>query len=80
MEISGHTDEIGSTEYNVDLSKRRAERVIQYLADKGINRSRLRIKYFGKSKPAADNTTEEGRHQNRRVEFQILVQSYQLVH
>jgi OOP family OmpA-OmpF porin len=80
MEISGHTDEIGSTEYNVELSKRRAERVIQYLADKGINRSRLRIEYFGKSQPTADNTTEEGRHQNRRVEFQILVQSYQLVH
>lgn len=79
MEISGHTDEVGSAEYNVNLSKRRAERVIAYLSDKGINRTRLRIEYYGKSKPAADNSTEEGRQQNRRVEFQILMQNYQLV-
>lgn len=79
MEISGHTDIVGPDGYNIDLSKRRAQRVIKYLADKGIAQDRLTIAYFGSSRPASDNSTETGRAQNRRVEFQILERKYELI-
>ncbi|MDZ4823387.1 MAG: OmpA family protein [Flavobacteriales bacterium] len=79
IEIAGHTDVMGSDEYNIDLSKRRAQTVIAYLEKRGIEISRLQIKYFGKSKPVADNTTDEGRAQNRRVEFQVVEKKFELV-
>lgn len=79
MEISGHTDIMGSDEYNLDLSKRRAQTVIKYLEEKGVTPSRLQIKFFGKAKPVADNTTEEGRAQNRRVEFRVVEKKFELV-
>ena len=72
IEISAYTDAIGSDEYNLTLSQRRAESVVSYLIDKGIAEKRLIAKGYGKSNPVASNDTEEGRAQNRRVEMKIL--------
>lgn len=79
MEISGHTDIIGPDGYNVELSKRRAQRVISHLRSKGISADRLKIAYFGSHQPIEDNTTETGRAQNRRVEFQVLERKFELI-
>ncbi len=70
--IAGHTDDVGSEEYNLDLSERRAKAVFDYLISKGIPAARLGSKGFGESRPVADNTTEEGRQKNRRVECVLL--------
>lgn len=70
--IGGHTDNVGSDEYNLDLSERRAQAVQQYLVAKGVNAEQLRAKGFGESKPIADNLTEDGRKANRRVECVVL--------
>ena len=72
IEISGHTDSKGSDAYNVDLSKRRAEAVVNYLIKNGIEPQRLQSKGYGESIPVASNETEEGRQLNRRVEFKVL--------
>jgi OOP family OmpA-OmpF porin len=67
--IEGHTDNVGTEEHNLELSQRRAESVVNYLVDKlGIDRSRLQAKGYGMSRPIADNATEEGKQQNRRIE------------
>lgn len=79
MEISGHTDVMGPDGYNLGLSKRRAVHVIEYLTEKGIDPSRLQLTFFGKEQPVANNETDEGRHQNRRVEFQILERKFELI-
>jgi outer membrane protein OmpA-like peptidoglycan-associated protein len=73
--IEGHTD--GSNDrtndaYLVELSKKRAESVKQYLTEKGISANRLETIGYGRTKPLGDNTTVEGRNQNRRIEFQII--------
>jgi outer membrane protein OmpA-like peptidoglycan-associated protein len=70
--ISGHTDDVGSDEYNLDLSERRAKSVQNYLEIKGIRADRLRSRGFGETRPVADNTTESGRQANRRVECIVL--------
>ena len=72
MGISGHTDDVGSDEYNLDLSDRRAKAVQQYLVEHGIAEPRVRYKGFGESKPIASNLTEAGRQTNRRVECVVL--------
>lgn len=72
IEIRGHTDGHGSADYNQRLSENRAKAVVDYLVSRGIDPKRLQYKGFGKSKPIASNTTEEGRARNRRVEFLIL--------
>jgi OOP family OmpA-OmpF porin len=79
MEISGHTDIVGPDGYNLELSKRRAQTVIDYLSDKGISETRLKLTYHGKKVPVADNDSEAGRHQNRRVEFEILEKKFELI-
>lgn len=79
MEISGHTDIIGPDGYNLELSKRRAQRVINHLSAKGIATERLKIAFFGSKQPAVENTTDDGRAQNRRVEFQILEKKFELI-
>ncbi len=71
IRILGHTDYIASDEYNQWLSERRAKRVYDYLAEKGIPEGRMEFVGFGKKLPIADNSTEEGRAQNRRVEMEI---------
>ena len=72
IRISGHTDNVGSEANNQKLSQARAESVVAYLTSKGVAASRLEGKGYGKSKPIATNDSEEGRAQNRRVEFTIL--------
>ncbi len=72
IEISGHTDNTGSDELNNKLSQDRADAVKNYLMNAGVKSDRIRTKGYGKTKPKADNTTEEGRQMNRRVEFAIL--------
>ena len=72
IELRGHTDNIGSPEFNLELSQRRANRVKSWLVDKGILSSRIESKGFGESRPIATNNTEEGRQKNRRTEFLIL--------
>ena len=72
IEVAGHTDSRGSDEYNMKLSQRRAEAVRSYLVSKGIASDRLSAKGYGESQPVADNATDEGRFQNRRVELAPL--------
>lgn len=69
VETGGHTDADGADDYNRDLSQRRADAVVAYITSAGIETERLRSVGFGESQPRADNTTQEGRLQNRRVEF-----------
>ncbi len=70
--IVGHTDNIGSVNYNLWLSRKRAKAVWQYLIDSGIAAERLQYRGEGKARPIATNDTEAGRFRNRRVEFVIL--------
>jgi outer membrane protein OmpA-like peptidoglycan-associated protein len=73
LEVTGGTDSIGSAQYNYDLSQRRADAVVQYLASKyGIAAHRFYLIGIGKDKEVAPNNTAEGRKQNRRVEIQLL--------
>jgi len=72
VEISAHTDSKGSDEYNLKLSQKRAESVVNYLIGKGIPASRLIAKGYGETQPIDTNDTEEGRQNNRRVEFKIV--------
>ncbi len=71
IEVQGHTDSTGTVEYNQTLSEKRAQSVANYLTAQGISASRITTKGFGKSAPKYDNSTAEGRAQNRRVEFLI---------
>ncbi|CAN5204291.1 hypothetical protein BH23BAC1_BH23BAC1_07820 [soil metagenome] len=71
IEIRGHTDSKGSDDYNQKLSERRAKAVMDYLTQNGINAKRLASKGFGESVPITTNETDEGRTQNRRVEFVV---------
>ncbi|HEY5749139.1 MAG TPA: OmpA family protein [Chryseolinea sp.] len=73
VEIGGHTDAVGTKEYNVNLSQRRAQAVKDYLVKKGIDTRRVKPVGYGKTKPLASNDDEEdGRELNRRVEFKVL--------
>ena len=72
VEIGGHTDGIGSQEYNQKLSENRAKTVYNYFVEHGVNKNRLSYKGYGKTEPIADNSTEAGRQQNRRVELKII--------
>ncbi|MFA6923316.1 MAG: OmpA family protein [Bacteroidales bacterium] len=78
VEISSHTDSKGSYKYNMTLSQRRAESVVNYLTSKGISKDRLIAKGYGESKPIAPNETPdgkdypEGREKNRRTEFRVI--------
>ena len=73
LEVTGGTDSVGSREYNYDLSNRRADAVVQYLASKyGVAAHRFYLIGIGKDKEVAPNNTAEGRKQNRRVEIQML--------
>ena len=69
LNIEGHTDNQGAEDYNLSLSERRAGAVRQYLVDAGIPDSRLSAEGYGFAKPVSDNRSDDGRQQNRRVEF-----------
>jgi len=73
LEVTGGTDSVGAAQYNYDLSQRRADAVVQYLAAKyAIPAHRFYLIGIGKDKEVAPNTTAEGRKQNRRVQVQLL--------
>jgi outer membrane protein OmpA-like peptidoglycan-associated protein len=72
IEIGGHTDNTGSKQKNIDLSKNRAKAVLDYLVTQGIAANRLSSKGYADTQPIADNKTESGRKQNRRTEFKIV--------
>ena len=72
VEIGGHTDNVGSREYNIKLSENRARSVYDYLISQGIGKSRLKYKGYGFSEPVANNSNEEGRAKNRRTEMKVL--------
>jgi outer membrane protein OmpA-like peptidoglycan-associated protein len=72
IEISGHTDNKGSAQYNQTLSESRSKSVVDYLISKGIAKERLEYKGYGLTQPMASNDNEEGRQLNRRTEFKIL--------
>ncbi|MBF6986640.1 MULTISPECIES: OmpA family protein [Cupriavidus] len=67
--VVGHTDSTGNPSYNMQLSQRRAQSVASYLGDRGVARNRLTAEGRGQAQPVADNATEAGRQQNRRVEI-----------
>ncbi|MBA3919280.1 MAG: hypothetical protein C0516_11925 [Gemmatimonas sp.] len=70
--IVGHTDAVGTSDYNRDLSQRRAKSAADYLVKQGVQASRLRSVGRGETEPVADNETEGGRQLNRRVEIAIV--------
>lgn len=72
IEVSGHTDNLGSENHNKILSEKRAKAIVNFLTGKSIEISRITYKGYGSSKPIATNETEEGKSQNRRVEFTII--------
>lgn len=72
VRIEGHTDSTSTMQHNQTLSEQRAASVRDYLVRKGIAANRLTTKGFGQTRPIGDNSTEEGRYQNRRVEFYIV--------
>ena len=72
VEVSGHTDNSGSTEYNKQLSQKRALAVYDYLTQMGIAKNRVIPYGYGPDKPVASNESEEGRRQNRRIEFKLI--------
>ena len=71
LEVRGHTDNVGNSDYNQKLSEGRAKAVYDYFITQGISKKRLNYKGFGETTPIASNDTEEGRAKNRRVEFFI---------
>jgi len=71
LQIEGHTDSVGSEEFNQQLSERRADSVRDYLAEEGVPASTMTAKGFGKMQPVATNDTPEGRQRNRRVELVV---------
>lgn len=70
--ITGHTDNVGDAQYNIDLSKKRAGEVLRYIVSKGIEAQRVFSKGMGAKEPIADNNSAEGRAQNRRTEVEIV--------
>ena len=72
LEISGHTDDRGNDDYNMQLSADRAEAVKQYLVDKGIDADRIQTRGAGELEPRESNNTKAGRAKNRRIEFKLL--------
>jgi len=72
LEISGHTDNVGSLKVNLKLSEERAKAVVDYMVANGIDKSRLEWKGYAFNQPIAPNDTPAGREQNRRVEFKVI--------
>jgi outer membrane protein OmpA-like peptidoglycan-associated protein len=69
--VEGHTDNVGTAEFNQKISEQRAKAVMQYLVERGIEAARLQAVGYGLTKPVADNNTDEGKAKNRRVELVI---------
>ena len=69
IRVEGYTDNVGSASFNEGLSEKRATSVMNWLADHGVDRSRLMAKGYGQSHPLGDNSTDDGRAKNRRVDL-----------
>ncbi len=78
--VSGHTDDVGTDEYNQDLSERRAGSVKMYLATKGVHPDSVRVYGYGETQPVLKETTEQARALNRRVEFRITTRNWGTVY
>lgn len=74
ISVEGHTDSVGSEEYNEKLSVRRAEAVFRYIVNHGVAPERMQVIGYGKRRPVADNGTDSGRAQNRRTELHVTGQ------
>jgi OOP family OmpA-OmpF porin len=72
VEVAGHTDSVGTDQYNQGLSERRANSVRDYLVEQGVRASRLTAVGYGENRPVATNDTADGRQENRRVELVVL--------
>ena len=72
VEIAGHTDNIGTDNYNMKLAERRANSVTKYLVEKGVAKERINTTFFGEAKPIDTSNTKVGNRKNRRVEFKII--------
>ncbi len=72
VEISGHTDNVGAYEYNLELSRNRARSVLEFLTEQGVEENRLEYEGYADTRPIDTNETEEGRANNRRTEFEVL--------
>ena len=72
VQIAGHADSRYTSEYNLELSRRRAEAVKKYLVSKGLDADRFEVVWFGETKPIASNDTAAGQQKNRRTEFHAL--------
>ena len=72
IELSAHTDDVGADAYNFKLSDQRAAAVAEYLITKGIAKSRIISKGYGKTQPLVPNTSDENRAKNRRVELKVI--------
>jgi len=72
IEIGGHTDNVGSSSYNLKLSNDRAKSVYEYLTANGVDAERLSYRGYGDASPVTDNDTKKGRSTNRRTEFKII--------
>ncbi len=75
-----HTDSVGTEEYNLDLSERRARSVKSFLVKAGVPPPSIRFHGMGYSRPLADNSTDEGRAKNRRVEFRVTYRDWEAVY
>lgn len=69
--IAGHTDSVGNPSYNMNLSRDRANAVRNYLVSRGVASNRINVVAYGQTRPIADNSTDSGRQQNRRVELTV---------
>jgi outer membrane protein OmpA-like peptidoglycan-associated protein len=69
--LAGHSDSGGTAETNLEVSRQRAEAILKYLAEKGVPKEKLRIEFYGDSRPIDSNDTPAGRAKNRRVEVHI---------
>lgn len=76
IEVNGHTDWVGSDGYNLVLSERRAQTVLSALQERGVDPNRLKLSWHGSTKPVAENDSELGRQQNRRVDFELLEHAF----
>ena len=78
--VSGHTDDVGTEEYNEELSQKRASAVKMYLATKGVHPDSVRVYGYGEKMPVVKETTEQARALNRRVEFRITTRDWGTVY
>jgi outer membrane protein OmpA-like peptidoglycan-associated protein len=72
IKVTGHTDNVGSDAYNIDLSKRRAQSLIDFFVAHGLSKDRIEIDFKGESDPIDNNSTPEGKQHNRRVDFVFI--------